>query len=116
MRLKDLTSAHHTLLRALTNRVSRRLQTDFIELPKSTDANLGVELRERSKRMVIELPTDLLTSAVEDIVAREKLRIRIKAGRDRMLFEPPPPPLSRRLEAVSARADGRDFRSRSRRG
>ncbi len=101
MRLKELTAVHRELLRALTGRVSNRLKTDFAELPDGAGPNVGIELRERGKRLVMELPAALLFSANGDVVAREKVRIRIKAGRDRMLFRPGPP-LPERLEPTPA--------------
>jgi hypothetical protein len=97
MRLKDLAASHHQLLRTLTARVSSRLETEFTELPGADGPSLGVQLRERGKRSVMELPAALLLRAGEDRVVREKIRIRIKARRDRMLVRPEPTPLPRRL-------------------
>jgi hypothetical protein len=106
MHLKDITADHRELLRVLSGRISNRLTADFTELPARGGPNVGIELRERGKRMVMELPAALLFSAGADVVAREKLRVRIKAGRDRMLFRPGPG-LPERLEATPAPSFGR---------
>jgi len=48
-----------------------------------------------------------LLQAVGDLGARESLRIRIKAARDRMMFRPPPVPLPRHIEAALDPASSR---------
>ncbi len=98
MRLKELTNSHRELLRTLTSRISNRLETDFTEVAGGTGPNVGIELRERGHRIVMELPSTVLLTAHDNVTVREQMRIRIKAGRDRMLFRPGPIPLPKRLE------------------
>jgi hypothetical protein len=47
-------------------------------------------LHERGKHGALEVPQAILLEAETDLVARDTLRLRIKAARDRMLFQPPP--------------------------
>lgn len=94
MRLKDLGASHHALLRTLSAGISSRLEATFSELPRPDVPTIGIELRERGKRTVMELPAALLLHAGEDRVVREQMRVRIKARRDRMLFRAGPAFLS----------------------
>lgn len=90
MRLKEVGTSHHELLRSLSARISNRLEATFSELPRVDAPSIGIELRERGKRFVMELPETLLLHAGEDRVVREEIRVRIKAQRDRMLFRAGP--------------------------
>src|SRR5205809_856291 len=57
----------------------------------------------------LEVPAALLRRADAEADAREALRQRIKATRDRMLFRAPPPPLPKNIAAAG---DPAFFRSR----
>ena len=96
MRLSDISAVERRLLEELSGRISNRLESVFTDLP-GDGPNIGIVLRERGRRMVMELPGELLQRAHEDAVAREAVRVRIKATRDRMLFRPPPAPLPKRI-------------------
>jgi hypothetical protein len=97
MRLRDLSPTHHRLLAHLASGISARLEAHFVELPKVDDAHVGVALREGSRNVVIELPVSLLAQAEEDPGGREVLRTRMKARRDRMMFQTPPAPLPKKI-------------------
>ena len=97
MRLRDVSPAHHRLLASLASGISGRLEAQFVELPNRGDAQIGVAMREGSRRVVIELPLDLLSHAVGDPGGRELLRTRMKARRDRMMFQAPPAPLPKKI-------------------
>ena len=86
MRLRDVGDSHHQLLLQLARRVSRRLEAQFIDLTGSSDTSIGIQLRERGHQTVVELPERLLLGARDDLSTREILRLRLKAGRDRMFF------------------------------
>ena len=111
MRLRNVSPAHHRLLQDLASGISSRLEGAFIELPDGGDAHIGVALREGSKKVVIELPVSMLEHAVQDASARELLRIRVKARRDRMMFKTPPAPLPKKIAPLfgpgPARGGGR---------
>lgn len=97
MRFRQITPAQQRLLEDVTGRISRRLESKF-EDPSDVDGpNVGVQLRERGHAVVIEIPTALLEQAVDELGAREALRIRLKARRDRMLFRAPPSPLPKHI-------------------
>ncbi|MFN8542768.1 MAG: hypothetical protein U0807_00940 [Candidatus Binatia bacterium] len=100
MRLKEIGAAQRRLLAELAGRVSNRLEATFTELAAPDGPNIGLSLHERGRKVVLELPGDLLIGAGDDLVARELLRVRIKAARDRMLFRPPPPSLPKRIAAA----------------
>jgi hypothetical protein len=85
------------LLASLASGISARLEAHFVELPDRGDAHIGVALREGSRTVVIELPVALLVQAVGDAGGRELLRTRMKARRDRMMFQPPPAPLPKNI-------------------
>jgi len=102
VRLKDITGAQQRLLRELTTQISVRLEGAFAELPDADGPNVGIRLEERGRNVVMELPGALLLQAANDPSAREALRVRIKARRDRMLFRPPPTPLPKRITAAPA--------------
>jgi hypothetical protein len=102
MRLSEITAFHRRLLRELTTQISSSLETEFSELAGADGASVGVILRERRRQVTIEIPATLLVEAADDPVAREAIRVRIKARRDRMLFRPPPSPLPRHIAAAPA--------------
>ena len=78
------------MLAELTGRISNRLAAEFEILVRPESPNVGVTLAERGKRGRLEVPYTLLQEAESDLMARDALRVRIKAARDRMLFRPPP--------------------------
>jgi hypothetical protein len=100
VRVKDITASHQRLLRDLTNRISNALETEFSDLPGTDGPSVGVILRERRREVVMEIPGALLTQAMDDLAAREAIRVRIKGRRDRMLFQAPPSPLPKRIAAA----------------
>jgi hypothetical protein len=97
VRLKDITPLQQRLLRDLSARISGGLESEFSELPGPDGPNVGVMLRERRREVLMEIPAALLAQAAEDPSAKEAIRVRIKARRDRMLFQPPPSPLPKRI-------------------
>ena len=90
MRLTAITALRRRLLTALTGRISTRLVAEFETLSRPESPNVGVTLAERGKSGRLEIPYALLHEAESDLMARDALRVRIKAARDRMLFRPPP--------------------------
>ena len=74
----------------LTGRISNRLAAEFEKSARPDGANVSVTLKERGKSGRLEIPYALLLEADADLPARDALRVRIKAARDRMLFRPPP--------------------------
>jgi hypothetical protein len=105
VRLAAITAAQRRLLTALTGRISTRLAAEFEMLSRPESPNVGVILAERGKRGRLEIPYALLHEAESDLIARDALRVRIKAARDRMLSRPPP-----RTAARGCRAAGRSGR------
>ena len=99
MRLREITPAHQRTLRELSARISKGLEAEFSELPVE-GPNVGVRLQERGKKATMEIPALLLQQAEDDAAARETIRVRIKATRDRMLFRPPPMPLPKKIAAA----------------
>ena len=99
MRLREITPAHQRTLRELSSRISKGLEAEFSELPVE-GPNVGVRLQERGKKATMEIPGLLLQQAEDDATARETIRVRIKATRDRMLFKPPPMPLPKKIAAA----------------
>jgi hypothetical protein len=99
MRLREITPAHQRTLRELSARISKGLEAEFSELPVE-GPNVGVRLQERGKKATMEIPGLLLQQAEDDAAARETIRVRIKATRDRMLFRPPPMPLPKKITAA----------------
>ena len=97
MRHSDISPAQRKLLGDVTNRISDRLQASFVDLPGADDARVGIELEERGRKVVIELPLTLLLHAAADVSGRELLRTRIKARRDRMMFKVPPAALPKNI-------------------
>jgi hypothetical protein len=91
VRLDAITAAQHCLLAELTDafRPGARPSARSGSAPESL--NVGVTLQERAKHGRLEIPYALLQEAESDRTARDALRGRIKAARDRMLFRPPPP-------------------------
>ena len=102
MRFDAITVAQQRLLIELTGRISTRLATEVEKRTGPEGSNVGVTLAERGKRSRLEIPYALLQ---EDLMARDALRVRIKAARDRMLFRPPP-----RTAAKGHRSAGRSGR------
>jgi hypothetical protein len=117
--LRDLTPAQRQLLEELTKKISRKLDAIFTELADADGPSIGVQLRERGVVVVAEVPGDLLIEATTDATAREALRVRLKARRDRMLFKPPPAALSKRITPAAdpggSRSTGGAPRGRGRR-
>jgi hypothetical protein len=107
VRLKEIQLPHQKVLRDLTRRISRRLKTDFAELPGADTANIGVELREEGRAVVIQLPEVLLQRAPSDAASRESMRVHIKTRRDRMLFRQEPVVIEQRPAAKSRSAPDR---------
>ena len=105
MRFDAITVAQQRLLIELTGRISTRLATEFEKRTGPEGPNVGVTLAERGKRGRLEIPYALLQEAESDLMARDALRVRIKAARDRMLFRPPP-----RTAAKGHRSAGRSGR------
>ena len=97
MRLREMASRPHALLEQLANGISSRLEAHFVELPDKEETHVGVALKEGSRKVVIELPVALFAQAAGDPSAREVLRTRMKARRDRMMFKTPPPPLPKEI-------------------
>ena len=100
VRAKEITATHTKLLRALSGRISRRLQAEFTDLPGEDGPGIGIELREGGKRVVIAVPAAILLAASNDATAREEMRVRIKARRDRLVFRPAPAPLPKNIVAT----------------
>ena len=90
MRLKDIADSHRRLLRELTGRISKRLQAEFITLSCADGPNIGIQLREGHRGVVMELPAAVLLRAEGDMTVQEAIRVRIKTRRDRMLFRHEP--------------------------
>ena len=107
MRLKDLTGSQQRLLQELTGRISNRLEAEFSELSDADGPNVGIRLRERNRSTLMELPGQLLLHAGADATAREAVRVRIKATRDRMLFRVHPSPLSKHIAVTPDPGGGR---------
>ncbi len=100
MRLQQVVTLYGQLLGEVAGQISNRLDTTFTELRGAENANVGVELHERGRRVVMEIPEALFARAGGDASAREAIRVRIKARRDRMLFRPMPAPLPKRIASV----------------
>lgn len=107
MRLRDVSAAQQRLLADLASGISGRLEVHFVELPNQGDAQIGVAMREGSKSVVIELGIDLLAQAMEDPAGREVLRTRMKSRRDRMMFQPPPARLPKKIAPLFDSAPSR---------
>ena len=100
-------SPRQRLLQELTGRISNRLETEFSELPDADGPNVGIRLRERNRTTFMELPGPLLVHAGADATAREAVRVRIKATRDRMLFRAHPSPLPKHIATAPDPGGGR---------
>jgi hypothetical protein len=90
MRLGEISSAQRQLLGELASGISDRLEAFFVEVPHPDGVRLGVSLHEGDRRVIIELPVEVLAAAMEGGSGREILRTRMKARRDRMMFRTPP--------------------------
>ena len=109
VRLREIGDSQQRLLRELAQRISTRLDAAFTEAVGSDSPNIGIALSERGRSAAMEVPAVLLLRADAEADAREALRQRIKATRDRMLFRTPPPPLPKNIAAAG---DPAFFRSR----
>src|SRR5207245_1222222 len=89
--LREIGDAQQRLLRVLTQRISTRLDAEFTEPVGAESPNIGIALSERGRSAALEVPAILLLRADAEADAREALRQRIKATRDRLLFRTPPP-------------------------
>jgi hypothetical protein len=107
VRLRDIGDPQQRLLRELAGRISNRLDAEFTEPAGAESRNIGLKLRERGHSAMMEVPETLLLSANGDPSAREALRVRIKATRDRMLFRRPPTPLPKNITAAADPATSR---------
>jgi regulator of protease activity HflC (stomatin/prohibitin superfamily) len=119
VRLNEILTSQRKLLRDLTGRISNRLESQFTELP-GDGPNVGIELQERGRRVVMELPAALLLQADGDPSVQEAIRVRIKARRDRMLFRAQPAPLPKHIASApdpgfSRFGSGRNDHGRGRR-
>src|SRR5262249_59296644 len=85
-----MTAAQHRVLIELTGRISTRLATEFEKRSGPESPNVGITLAERGKSGRLEIPYALLQEAESDLMARDALRVRIKAARDRDALSPPP--------------------------
>ena len=97
VRLKDIADSHRRLLRELTRRISKRLEAEFTSLPCADGPNIGIQLREGHRKVVMELPAAVLLRAEGDMTVQEAIRVRIKTRRDRMLFRLEPIALRERI-------------------
>ena len=101
MRQKEIGEAEHRLFRELAGRISNRLETVLVDGPGTDAEHVSVGLQERGRSVAVVIPTALLVRAREEPVAREEIRVRIKAARDRMLFRPPPRPLPKHIASAA---------------
>lgn len=119
MARRQVTAAHQRLLGSLSGRISSRLELVVDDAGETDEPNVAITLRERGSSVSMEVPFALLEQAEADPTAREALRIRLKARRDRMLFRPPPAPLPKNIvesrESFMPRSFGGGGGSRGRR-
>src|SRR5207237_8150350 len=108
-RLRGRGGAPQRVRRERTHRIPARLDAEFTEPVGAESPNIGITLSERGRNGALEVPAVLLLRAEAEADAREALRQRIKATRDRMLFRAPPPPLPKNIAAAG---DPAFFRSR----
>lgn len=101
MRHKEIGEAEHRLLHDLAGRISNRLEATFSERPGSDGTRVGVDLAERGKTVAMDVALELVARAQQEPTAREELRVRLKAKRDRMLFRPPPRPLPKNIASAA---------------
>jgi hypothetical protein len=101
VRLKEVGDAQRRLVDELAGKISHRLEVVFRELPSADGPNVGLALQERGQRVTMEIPVALLRSAGQDPTAREEIRVRIKARRDRMMFRSHPAPLPKHIQAIA---------------
>ena len=90
MHLDAIAAAQRRLRAELTGRISTWLAAACEKQLRPESLNVGVTLQERGKHGRLDIPHALLQEAESDRTARDALRVRIKAARDRMLFRPPP--------------------------
>src|SRR5262249_59040303 len=100
VRREDVSEPHWRVLSDLTSRISSGFETECSELQDADGPSVGIILRERRREVTVEIPAALLTEAAGDATAREAIRVRIKARRDRMLFKAPPSPLPKHIATV----------------
>jgi hypothetical protein len=98
VRVRDTTTAQRALLAAVSNGISRRLEAAFTDPAEPDGPNAAIDLRERGRHMVMEIPETLVIEATSVVAARESFRVRVKGRRDRMLFREPPARLPKRIE------------------
>jgi hypothetical protein len=110
VRVRELTNTHRQLLADVSSRISMRLESVFRDGADPDGPSLGVMLSERGRDVITEVPFAMLDEASRDVTAREALRVRLKARRDRMLFTAPPAPLPKHIAPLSAYGGGRDDR------
>jgi hypothetical protein len=89
------------LLHDVAGTISNRLEATFSERVGTEGTTLGVELAERGKTVLMEIPAALLARAHEEPTARQELRIRLKSTRDRMLYRRPPRPLPKNIASAA---------------
>jgi hypothetical protein len=116
VRLDAITAAQHRLLAELTGRISTRLAAACEKRIRPESLNVGVTLQERGTHGRLDIPPALLQGAESDRTARDALRVRIKAPRDRMLFRPLPPRGRTRISCRKRSGDvePRELRARGR--
>jgi len=98
VRVRDVTTAQRALLAAVSQGISTRLEATFTDPSALDGPNAAIDLRERGKHLVMEVPDTLVIQATTGPAARESFRVRVKARRDRMLFRAPPAPLPKKIE------------------
>ena len=101
MRQRDVGEAEHRLLSDLAGRISNRLEATFVLDRPADGTAVAIALTERGHSVSMEIPAALLARAQEEPTAREALRVRIKARRDRMMFRPPPRPLPKNIASAA---------------
>jgi hypothetical protein len=99
VRQRDIGEAELRLLSELAGRISNRLEATFV--PDRPGDAIAIALSERGHTVSMEIPAALLARAHEEPAAREALRVRIKARRDRMMFRPPPRPLPKNITSAA---------------
>jgi hypothetical protein len=85
------------LLDAVRLQISRRLEAHFTDPTELDGPNTAIQLRERGRNIIVEIPETLLIEATTDATAREAFRVRIKARRDRMMFRQEPARLPKKI-------------------
>ena len=89
MPVNDISAPQRRMLNEIARGISDRLEADFVAVPGSVDAHVGIALHEGARSIVIEVPLAIVAQATADPIGREILRTRIKGRRDRMMFRVP---------------------------